>query len=91
VPEEPSIAGVAPAATRKGEGGAGELAAREGNFTAVAYCRASLAKARVRRSTKTPAPDCAECSAAVFVFSARNYTASAGGGYSARVIKNQLF
>jgi hypothetical protein len=48
VPEEPSIAGVAPAAARKEEGGTGELAARERNFKAVAYCRASPTKARAR-------------------------------------------
>jgi hypothetical protein len=82
----------AAAAARKGEGGAGELAAREGNFIAVAYCRASPAKARARarRSTKTPTPDCAECSAAVFVSAARNYAASAGGGYSARAVKKTV-
>jgi hypothetical protein len=78
VPEEPSIAGVAPAAARKGKG------AREGNFSCCLLPRVSSESARARRSTKTPAPDCAECSATVFVSSARNYAASARGGYSAR-------
>jgi hypothetical protein len=52
--------------------------------------RVSSESARARRSTKTTAPDCAECSAAVFVSSARNYTASAGGGYSARGKKSVI-
>jgi hypothetical protein len=46
--------------------------------------RVSSESGRARRSTKIPAPDCAECSAAVFLYSPRNYTASAGRGYSAR-------
>jgi hypothetical protein len=81
--EEPSIAGVAPAAARKGEGGRGRGRAGGAGGKFHSGC-ASPAKARARRSTKIPAPDCAECSAAVFLYSARNYTASAGGGYSAR-------
>jgi hypothetical protein len=52
--------------------------------------RVSSKSARARRSTKTPAPDYAECSAAVFVSGARNYAASAGGGYSARGKKSVI-
>jgi hypothetical protein len=52
--------------------------------------RVSSESARARRSTKTTALDCAECSAAVFVSSARNYTASARGGYSARAVKKSV-
>jgi hypothetical protein len=52
--------------------------------------RISSESAHARRSTKIPTLDCAECSAAVFVSSARNYTASAGGGYSARGKKSVI-
>jgi hypothetical protein len=90
VPEEPSIAGVAPTAGRKGKG-ARESSRRGREISAVGYCRASPAIACARRSTKTSALDCAEYSAALFFSSARNYAASAGGGYSARGVKKQLF
>jgi hypothetical protein len=79
VPEEPSIAEVAKATARKGARESG----RRGREI-LQRLRVSSERARARRSTKIPTPNCAECSAAVFVSSARNYTASAGGGYSAR-------
>jgi hypothetical protein len=46
--------------------------------------RVSSESVRARRSTKTPAPDCAECSTAVFVSDARNYASSAEEEYSER-------
>jgi hypothetical protein len=47
VPEEPSIAGVALAAARKGKG-ARESSQREREISAVGYCRASPAIAHAR-------------------------------------------
>jgi hypothetical protein len=87
VPEEPSIAGVAPATARKGGRGKGARESGRREREISQRLRVSSESARARRSTKIPAPDCAECSAAIFVYSARNYTASAGGGYSARAWK----
>jgi hypothetical protein len=69
--EEPSIAGVAPAATQKGEGGAGELAAWKGNFTAVAYCHASPAKARAREEAPKLPRGIAQNAAPQYLFLAR--------------------
>jgi hypothetical protein len=63
VPEEPSITRVAPAAARKG--------AWEGNFTAVAYCRASPAKARVREEAPKLPRWIAQNAAPRYLFPAR--------------------
>jgi hypothetical protein len=75
----------------EGEKEAGELAAWKGMFGGWLLPRVSSDSARARRSTKTFTPDCAKCSAALFFSSARNFTASVGGGYSTREVKNQLF
>jgi hypothetical protein len=84
VPEEPSITGVAPAAARKREGGAGELAAREGNFTAVANCRASPAKARAREEAPKLPRRIAQNAAPRYLFPAREIMQPLLEEYTAR-------
>jgi hypothetical protein len=76
----------------EGEKGRGRTCGAGGNVhSSWLLPRVSSESARARRSTKIPAPDCAECSVAVFVSSAPNYTTSAEGGYNARAVKKQLF
>jgi hypothetical protein len=94
VPEEPSIAGVAPAAARKGEGGRGRGRAggaggkaREGNFTAVAR----LQRKRAREEAPKLPRRIAQNAAPRYLFPARETIQPLLEEDTARAVKNQLF
>jgi hypothetical protein len=70
VPEESSIAGVAPAAARKGKG-AQESSRRGREISVVAYCRASPAKARAREEAPKLPCRIAQNAAPRYLFPAR--------------------
>jgi hypothetical protein len=76
---------------RKGKRGAGELAAREGMFTAVASCCASPVKARAREEAPKLPLRLAQNAAPRYLFRAREIMQPQLKENTARAVNNQLF